>query len=817
MATLAATPTTFAFQTGSGTTHTIVLNATCTNGMTLVLVDMGGSTLTANLTNSGGTAFTFRSHALGAEACEILDVVCAGGETQIFITQSGSANCAGVIYQFTNLGAFIAAGNNGAGVAAGAANDQCALTGAISIGAHSNAVLVSGFDVVFTGTGNALNEFHGLGPQGQLYLNGTQQGAAVRHMYASGLSDVTSSQSFPASQSAGNFKAVSQWITGTQTLFAVGALYIDTSGTATNTAPANAIVGENTLPGTVKANWFLTGTSLNNSTIAGFTDKLSYAPGDTVSFKVDSTTATGFRVEIYRLGFYNYETNGARNVLGVGTGGDAGYITGTATAQGAPTVDGTLGSTSAAAWSVNATWAIPSSAVPGVYVFILRRTDVTTDTCGGAFVVRTANPAGKIAVCVSDFTWNAYNVWGATTDNGTIGGGTWTGRSVYQIGGDGASGNLAHRAYAVCFDRPMGTGSSNNLTWLYDTEQPFITFAEAQGYNLSYHSNWDLDNDSTATLLIRCQSVWLIGHQEYWSTAIYNSLTAAANAGVSFHIQASNVALWHVGFAVADTNHRTMICYKDSTSVDVTAGFTGTGLNPNFYSGTWRDTRTGVSPFNTDVRSENALTGQLFIASGPLAVQISIPFASKGQPIWRNSTGITGLVSGSYTVNIPGGGGGDEMDQAGGQTHQPPNLVNLGAYSGGTITTGANAVGDIYTTTLTNPSISFSLYRRYASRALIMHTGTWDAWWGITRYAKTAFASASVVTTPDINWQNAFLCAMYDLGCVPATPTCMQPATDTNVTNPSTGAPALSTDKTGVTRAYGLRCPEDGLFMATVL
>jgi hypothetical protein len=798
------------------TTDTITLSQTATAGMTLVMFCTGGATITAHLQTGGGTAFTRRGRALGTLECAIFDVACAGGETQVVLTLSGASNESGIIYHFPSLGAFISSGNNGAGLTAGSqsAQDFTAVTSAFTVA--QNAVMVGGWSILYTGAGNAITKFLGLGPLGAWYGNALHQTGSSTPFFgwASGLADITSSASFPASQAAGSYKPGAQWIggngTGTGTIYAVAAAYADSSGIATNPAPANAIVAENSLPGTQKANWYLSTSAANDTTIAGYCDKLSYAPGDTVNFKVDSTS-NPFRVEIYRLGFYSYETYAARNVLGVGTTTDAGYITGTVTSQSAPSVDGTLGSTSCA-WATNATWTVPSNAAPGVYAVIFRRTDVTTHTCAGAFIVHSSTAQGQIAVCLADFTWHAYNVWGATTNGGgNLGVGTWTGRSVYQIGTDGVSANLAHRAYAVCFDRPYSTFQTDSLTFLYDTEQPLIAFLEAQGYDLVYFSNIDLENDTGQTLLTTAKCVALLGHQEYWTTNVYNSLTAARNAGVNFMIQSSNTALWHTMFAAADTNKRTMICYKDSTSIDVTPGFTGTGINPVSYTGTWRDFRTPpTAPNNTDVRRENALTGQLFVFSGPINVAGSVPFASKGQPAWRNSASIQALTTGNSYTNTQNTAG-DELDEANGSSGQPPNLVNLSVYTVGPASLGANAVGDIYTTTYTANNAGFTLYRA-ASRGLVFNTGSWRGWWGISRFANSTFSG-----TPDVNWQNALLAIMYDLDCPPNAATCMQPANDTNVTTPSTGAPAAPADKTGVARAYGLRCPEDGQFMAAIL
>src|SRR6476619_4634162 len=51
--------------------------------------------------------------------------------------------------------------------------------------------------------------------------------------------------------------------------------------------PNNAIVCENSAPGSPSSEWDVNGAG--DTTIQGFTDDISYAPGDTVHFKVDTT------------------------------------------------------------------------------------------------------------------------------------------------------------------------------------------------------------------------------------------------------------------------------------------------------------------------------------------------------------------------------------------------------------------------------------------------------------------------------------------------------------------------------------------------
>lgn len=780
MAQLIAT-TTFSHTHAQGTSFTVPLSQAAGAGHTLVFLCAGGATATA-------TGFTKRTtYGGGAEDVSISDITTVGGETSVSVTLNGAENVSGIVYELGAGLTFKAAANNGTGTNIAQSSDYQVAPAAVSV---SGASLIVGLWSVGTTTAfSPSNQWRQLGPYGKLYANAANQpGSYTQFIWSSGIVDVDATHQYPKNLATGNYQATSTYFSG-GTAFAAQAAYTDTSGVTTNPAPANPIVAENSLPGTHNSNWYL-GTTGTNSTIAGYTDKTSYNPGDTVNFKVDSTSYP-FHVEIYRLGFYGWDTLAARNVLG----NQAGYIVGTATAQSTPVVDGTLGSTSCN-WTTNATWTIPSNTPPGLYYVVFRRTDVTTNASSGHFVVKSTSSAGKTAVVIPDCTHQAYNVWGATTDNGPISTGTWTGRNFYQSGVDGSTSNFAHRAYAVSFDRPYSTQTTNPQTYIFDGEMGVISFMEAEGYNLTYFS--DVDLDISPTCLNTTSMAVLLGHSEYWSTNIYDAWQNAITAGVNIFSSSSNVALWHTRFAATDTNRRTVICYKDSGTADVSAGWSGTGYDPVSYTGSWRDTRTNVGTVNnTDIRRENSLTGQLFITSGPTQTVLRVPYASKTVPIWRNASSVQALTTGqtySSTTNVLG----YELDSANGSSGQPANLVNVSPMSY-SYTNGANAAGTIYNISGTS-TVGFTLYRANSS-SLVFHTGSWRGWWSTTRWQGNSPSGNTV----DLNWQNAMLAILYDLGQIPGSLQAMEPGQDTTPTNPAIGAPTGGQNEVAI--AYGLTVP----------
>ena len=81
-------------------------------------------------------------------------------------------------------------------------------------------------------------------------------------------------------------------------------------------SPTNAIVAENCLPGNPSSEWNITGVGSNS--IQGFATDISVNRGSTIQFKIRSTTATAYRLDIYRSGYYGGAV-GWMNSAGDGT------------------------------------------------------------------------------------------------------------------------------------------------------------------------------------------------------------------------------------------------------------------------------------------------------------------------------------------------------------------------------------------------------------------------------------------------------------------------------------------------------------------
>ncbi|HEY5695518.1 MAG TPA: N,N-dimethylformamidase beta subunit family domain-containing protein, partial [Candidatus Saccharimonadales bacterium] len=603
---------------------------TTTAGSTLVCIAGGGATIAAHLGGTTGTLFTARVNSLATRQVIAQDLVdTSGGTTTIGIVLNGAENIDGMIYEFAagSLGAYIDGKTNGD--VGGDANVNSEGQGIVGTLTTTGAAVLFMMFTAGDGISTATRQWWGMEPLGKQSANEYIATDASKSHYWSMIG-------MSAQSAAGTFNGKSTRNTLSGEHQSIMAAYTDNQpGTLPYTAWPNAIAAENSLPG-VDRQVFLGITTSPH--ISGYTDQMSYSPGSTVNFKIFSEN-TQFRVDVYRFGFYGYPSFSGRRVAS---------ITGTPAIQPAPTVD-SYGATSCA-WSTTATWAIPATATPGVYFFQMVRTDNTAYQAQGIFVVRSAKPASKnsakTAIVTADVTWQAYNLWGGTADTGGGGISGYSGRNLYDAAP--AAPGISGRAFAVSYDRPMGTGGQNPVTYFWDSESALINFLEGNGYDLDYYSSIDLEQDPT--ILSQYGVAVCSGHAEYWTANMRNAYENARDVGTNLAFFSSNTSLWRTRFASSDTNKRKMICYKDSA--DTTGYDNTTKYDPVSYTGTWRDNRTtagGVN--NTSRRPESGMTGMWFVGNGPYFDWVAVPNSYRTLPMWRNTSIATGVSIALSTTN----------------------------------------------------------------------------------------------------------------------------------------------------------------------
>lgn len=371
------------------------------------------------------------------------------------------------------------------------------------------------------------------------------------------------------------------------------------------------IVAENALAGTYNYGDMVPGGGHGDVSVAGFSRKISYNVGETVDFCITGSPSS---IQIYRVGWYG----------GMGFRRVATLSNTPATQPNGTTVSGTFGATSMTAWSVTASWAIPSTAVSGIYMAMIRNA-ANDNAFYVTFVVRDDAAVADIIYKTSDTTWGAaYNHYGLL-DN-------INGKNLYGAGT--GVGSIMERSVMVSYHRPVITRSSVIQTYWWACELPLIRFLERNGYSVKYISSVDLDKNG-ASMLSGKGSIFLSsGHDEYWSLNMRNAVEEWRDVSGGHSIfMSGNEILWKTRF-VYNGDEAQMWCYKDT--MPGPTGVTrnpGEALDPVAWTGTWKDTRW------PERRPEWLLTGTDFGMNGTYDYDVTIPRNPYGGlKVWGGSS-----------------------------------------------------------------------------------------------------------------------------------------------------------------------------------
>ncbi|HYH77529.1 MAG TPA: N,N-dimethylformamidase beta subunit family domain-containing protein, partial [Arthrobacter sp.] len=512
---------------------------------------------------------------------------------------------------------------------------------------------------------------------------------------------------------------------------------------------------ENTLPGSPASEWQVAGAG--SSTIQGYATSMSVNVGQAVTFKV-KTTSSAYRIDIYRLGYY--QGLGARKVA-------SNILPSVPLPQSQPNclTFSATGLIDCGNWAVSASWQVPATAVSGVYLARLVRTDVSAASVI-PFVVRDDAAHSDLLFQTADSTWQAYNTYG--------------GNSLYGCTVACPPGNpQAYKAaFKVSYNRPFTTGGeAQGQNWLMYAEYPMIRFIEANGYDVSYMSG--LDVSTKAPLLLNHKAFLSVGHDEYWTAEQRANVEAARDAGVHLAFFSGNEIFWKTRWESSSagtvTPNRTVASYKDTH-------FNGP-VDPVSWTGTWRDPRYGTATGGGN--PENSLTGQYFVVNSG-TTDIEVPAAYKQLRLWRN-TSIPSLASGaSATLGDGAGTLGYEWDIDADNGFRPPGQFRLSH----TTSTTAEIFTDYGSSTQQGGTATHNLTMYKAnSGALVFGAGTIQWSWGLDSYT----TGKSV----DRDMQQATVNLFADMGSQPTTLisglVSAQPSADTApptsaVTSPAAGA-----------------------------
>jgi hypothetical protein len=269
--------------------------------------------------------------------------------------------------------------------------------------------------------------------------------------------------------------------------------------------------------------------------IEGYASQTSVAPGERLLLRVSTRPAARYQVQIFRLGWCG----------GLGGRLIACLPACTKSAAGRPrplTTPEPVTGRVRVNWPVTQKIRIPASWASGYYVakLVLDQRGRWPNLGRSAvvpFIVRRATGArpSTILVVSATATEQAYNNWG--------------GKSLYPAGSTGGV-----KATHVSFDRPY-----NGQLYFFETD--LMRFLEESKLDVSYVS--DLDVHARPEQLLRHKLVLVNGHDEYWSSRMFDAYERARDRGVNLAFFGGNIGDWQVRF---EDGNRTMVGYKSAAA-----------------------------------------------------------------------------------------------------------------------------------------------------------------------------------------------------------------------------------------------------------
>jgi len=273
--------------------------------------------------------------------------------------------------------------------------------------------------------------------------------------------------------------------------------------------------------------------------VKAYASATSIDHGESITFFVSVNPPEPFTIDIYRIGWYG------------GLGGRLATTIGPLDGVRQPEcpLDAETGLI-ACGWAPSATLAVPSTWTSGIYLGVVHNEARFANFV--VFVVRADERAPIILYQQSVTTYQAYNAYPSDGRRG---------KSLYgdSFGAPTIAGNT--RAVEVSFDRPYALdGAGLFLNWEID----FVRFLERNGYDVGYTT--DLDTHEHGERLLASKAFLSVGHDEYWSRAMYDAVEQARDAGVNLGFFGANEVYWQVRFAPSASGEpdRVMVCYKDA-------------------------------------------------------------------------------------------------------------------------------------------------------------------------------------------------------------------------------------------------------------
>ena len=362
------------------------------------------------------------------------------------------------------------------------------------------------------------------------------------------------------------------------------------------------VVAENAKQGS--ADWVIR-TVQRPHGIEGYCDTTSARVGDPVQLFV-STEETSFTVEVWRMGWY-----GGTGGLKYDTWGPVEGVKQPIPAPAGPT------RTVVCDWTPSVSFTVPATWPTGVYV--LKLVGATDQQRWVPLTVRDDRSRSTYLVQNSVTTWQAYNRWGGT--------------SLYG----GENGAFETRARTVSFDRPIDSSWGYGIADLAGAELPMVHVLERMGADVSYWT--DIDLHTRPEQLAQHTALISLGHDEYWSSTMYDSALQARSTGLNIAFFGANACYRHIRLepSASGVPNRLQVCYKSSRE-DPVGGAEATA--------DW--------PHGSPPRPQHDLVGALYVSypvDAGMVVSDSWLWAGAGVPV---GTALTSAVGSEYDQATPG-------------------------------------------------------------------------------------------------------------------------------------------------------------------
>lgn len=454
-----------------------------------------------------------------------------------------------------------------------------------------------------------------------------------------------------------------------------------------------------------------------NHHVEGYPSQTSVAPSESIDFHVSTAPAANYRIDVYRLGWYD-GAGGRRMASLPEKQGEERPI---------PDWDAETGLIECD-WPVTDTLDVGTDWASGAYIanFVATSGEYAGESTGYVFAVREReNREAEIVAQLPIATAQAYSGWGGKSLYGFTSAKT---RDKNDTGGMAAD--------VVSYDRPIA--GSPNLHMRYAIHA--VRFLEKAGYDISYVT--DVDVHRNPELLQEHEAALSLGHDEYWSMEQRNGFDDARDSGTNIGFLAANTCLWQVRY---EDDGRTMVGYKENVEDDPLYG-----------------TQDETDTFETlpDPRPECELLGVMGPAAGLYrGPNLTVVEESLSHP-WFDDTG---FEAGDEVVGCVA----HEWDRIHEGCDVPGELTSFFHYEGGT---------SDYDVVFPNDSDCDSVAYRAPSGALVFSCGalgytwrldpdpSWDQTWPLKPIAEgRANPAKSAVYEPDERLQRFTANVLDDL------------------------------------------------------